>query len=222
MSKFQEQIKILEDGKLDLNKKVENLESQITELTKDKVKVERDRLQIKVEFFSVEVAELEKIISQKDVQIEKEKQFGERKSIEEKEKGKQEVLRQIIQTYNKPFDELIISSTISSVERDLSIVGNNIEVQQKLRNLQKYFVAEQVLSKKYNENKVKTTQTKLGSLDQTELVIHMTDILRKYELRRNYRFNFYDYPYLSEIVLEIMKQKQKDANTDVSYLLDKL
>ena len=39
---------------------------------------------------------------------------------------------------------------------------------------------------------------------------------------RNYRFNFIDYPYLSDIVLEIMKQKQKDANSDVSRFLEKL
>jgi hypothetical protein len=39
---------------------------------------------------------------------------------------------------------------------------------------------------------------------------------------RNYRFNFEDYPYLSGTVLEIMKLKQKDANTDIKYLLDRL
>jgi len=39
---------------------------------------------------------------------------------------------------------------------------------------------------------------------------------------RNYRFNFEDYPYLSSVVLEIMKLKQKDANTDIKYLLDRL
>jgi len=39
---------------------------------------------------------------------------------------------------------------------------------------------------------------------------------------RNYRFNFVDYPYLSNIVLEIMKLKQKDANADISDLLLKL
>ena len=39
---------------------------------------------------------------------------------------------------------------------------------------------------------------------------------------RNYRFNFIDYPYLSEIVLEIIKLKQKDANTDIAILKEKL
>lgn len=39
---------------------------------------------------------------------------------------------------------------------------------------------------------------------------------------RNYRFNFIDYPYLSNIVLDIMKLKQKNANADISDLLLKL
>ncbi len=39
---------------------------------------------------------------------------------------------------------------------------------------------------------------------------------------RNYRFNFIDYPYLSNIVLDIMKLKQKNANADISDLLSKL
>ena len=39
---------------------------------------------------------------------------------------------------------------------------------------------------------------------------------------RNYRFNFIDYPYLSEVVLEIIKLKQKDANTDIAILKEKL
>ena len=37
-----------------------------------------------------------------------------------------------------------------------------------------------------------------------------------------YHFNFTDYPYLSELVLETMKRKQKDANSDISDLVEKL
>lgn len=39
---------------------------------------------------------------------------------------------------------------------------------------------------------------------------------------RNYRFDFKQYPYLSNIVLELMNSKQRNANTDISHLLDKL
>lgn len=38
----------------------------------------------------------------------------------------------------------------------------------------------------------------------------------------NYRFNYTDFPYLADIILDIMKLKQKDANTDISSLSSKL
>ena len=39
---------------------------------------------------------------------------------------------------------------------------------------------------------------------------------------RNYHYNESDYPYLTNIVLEIIKKKQKDADTDITTFLDKL
>ena len=38
----------------------------------------------------------------------------------------------------------------------------------------------------------------------------------------NYEFNFLDYPYLSDIILEIIKRKQPNADADISNLLNKL
>jgi hypothetical protein len=263
MSKLQEQIKILENDTIDLKIKVKVLESRVSNLDQNLVKVERDNLNKKVDSLSAEVKELEIIISQKEDKIDQEKQLCEQRSMKEKEKGKQEALNLIIQTYHKTFDELVISSTLKSVERDSSIVGDNIEVGQKLLSLQKYFFAEQILSEKYDEQKVITAQTQISGLDQTELVKNLNGKLLKYKLCndglkttidsillidkqfignddytremklqkilsrlawyfRNYRFNFTDYPYLSEIVLEIIKLKQKDADTNISFLLNKL
>jgi hypothetical protein len=39
---------------------------------------------------------------------------------------------------------------------------------------------------------------------------------------RNYKFNFLDYPYLTDIILEVQKLKQKDSNADIKALKDKL
>ena len=263
MSEFQEQIKTLQRSELNLNNNIVLLEVQITELNEDNVIVERNRLQTKVDSLSAKVTELKKIISLKEEQIEEERQFGVRKSREEKENGKQEVFNQIILFYNKPFDKLIEFSTISSVKRDLLLVRNNNEAQLKLQNLQNYFLAKQVLSEKYNENNINSALAQISSLDTTEFVKNLTDLLSNYKLcnsvlkttiddilvidkqmiandeysqekklqkilpkltwyLRNYRVNFSDYPYLSEIVLEIMIQKQKDANTNISNFLDEL
>jgi len=261
--KLQEQVNFLRNDSIESNAKVKNLESSIADLNKNKVKIERDNLQTTVDSLSATVADNEKIISQKNEQIAQEKNLCEQKSMQDKEKGKQEALNPIIQAYNKPFDELIISSTKQTVERDLLIVGSNIDLQKKLLDLQKYFSAEQGLREQYNEQKVVTAKNELTSIEQTELVLNLTDKLSYYKLCsdglkttiekileidkqfvandeytqetklndvlnelawyfRNYRFNFTDNPYLTEIVLEIIKLKQKDANTDIANLKDKL
>jgi len=262
-TKLNEQVKALEIERSDLNKKIKTLESSVADLNKNKIKVERDNLQAKFDSLTIKVKELENLISTKDKQITQEKVFGKEKAIQEKEKGKQEVLNQIIQTYNKPFDELIKNSTLKTVERDMSIVGNKTEVKQTLLSLQLYFNSELVLSEKYSEQKAENAINQLKTIEQTELVLKLTDKLSKYKLCndglkttidkileidkkfvandeytqktklndvlaeiawyfRNYRFNFIDYPYLSEIVLEIIKLKQKDANTDIANLKEKL
>lgn len=262
-SKSQEKIKSLENDKIALNKKVETLEVSVAKLNKNKITAERDILQSKVDSLNTKSVEWLKIIDEKNVQIANDIDTTALKLIKEKEKGKQEALNQIIQTYNKHLDELIINTALKSVERDMSIVGDKTVVQQKLLSLQKYFNSEQVLSDKLSEQKVKSTITQLKSIEQTELVLKLIDKLSKYELCndglkstidkileidknfvandeytqktklndvlaeiawyfRNYRFNFIDYPYLSEIVLEIIKLKQKDANTDIYNLKEKL
>lgn len=263
IAKLNEQLKALEFEKSELNKKIKTLESTVAELNKNKIKVERDNLQAKCDSLITKVKELENLISVKDKQIAQEKELGQQKSIQEKEKGKSEILNLIIQTYNKPLDELIINTNIKSVERDMSIVGDKTVVQQKLLSLQKYYNSEQVLNEKYSEQRVENALTQLKSIEQTELVLKLIDKLSKYKLCndglkttidkileidkkfvandeytqktklndvlaeiawyfRNYRFNFIDYPYLSEVVLEIIKLKQNDANTDIAILKEKL
>ena len=263
IAKLNEQLKALENEKSELNKKIKTLESTVAELNKNKIKIERDNLQAKCDSLILKVKELENLISAKDKQIAQEKELGQQKSIQEKENGKSEILNLIIQTYNKPLDELIINTNIKSVERDMSIVGDKSIVQQKLLSLQQYFNSEQVLNEKYSEQRVENALTQLKSIEQTELVLKLIDKLSKYKLCndglkstidkileidkkfvandeytqktklndvlaeiawyfRNYRFNLIDYPYLSEIVLEIIKLKQKDANTDIATFKEKL
>ena len=241
IAKLNEQLRVIEIEKSELNKTIKTLESTVGELNKNKIKVERDNLKRKCDSLIIKVKELENLINAKDKQIAQELELGQQKSIEEKEKGKGEILNLIIQTYNKPLDELIINTNIKSVDRDMSIVGDKTVVYQKLVSLQKYYNSELVLNEKYNEQRVENALTQLKSIEQTELVIKLIDKLSKYKLCseglkttiddvlaeiawyfRNYRFNFIDYPYLSEVVLEIIKLKQKDANTDIAILKEKL
>lgn len=68
------------------------------------------------------------------------------------------------------------------------------------------------IDKKKSANNIDNIQ----KLKLQEILAELADYFR------NYHFNFTDYPYLSEIVLEIMKQKQKNADFDISSFLNKL
>jgi hypothetical protein len=73
---------------------------------------------------------------------------------------------------------------------------------------------------------------KIISIDKREVVASMEDEIQKQKFNKilseislyifNYDFNFVDYPYLSDIVLEIMKRKQPNPDADITYLLAKL
>jgi hypothetical protein len=249
-------VRALESEKSNLNLKLKTLESST-------IKVERDNLKAKFDSLTLTLKELKTVVSNKEKQVILEKERGEKKSIEEKERGKQEVINKIIQTYSKPFDELIKNSTLKTVEREIVIIGDKTEVQQRLLDLQKYFKSELALSVKCNEQNIKDAQDQLTNIEQTVLVLKLTDRLNNYKLSndglkttideilkydketlatdvysrnekfseisgklagyyRNYRFNFTDYPYLTEVVQEIMKRKQKDVNADITDQKNKL
>lgn len=79
---------------------------------------------------------------------------------------------------------------------------------------------------------LKETLERIIALDKREMVSGMSSEIRKKKLDKilaefssyifNYEFNFSDYPYLSGIILEIIKRKQPNPDADISDLLKKL
>lgn len=79
---------------------------------------------------------------------------------------------------------------------------------------------------------LKGTIEKIMVLDNTEAVSGMSKEIQKKKFDKilaevssyifNYDFNFSDYPYLSDIFLELIKRKQPNADADISDLLKKL
>ena len=264
-SKLQGQIKVLEDDKIGLNKKIKDFEKDVADLNKNKVKVERDALQEQAGRSTAQIAELSQQLSEKDKQISTEKQKYEQKLREEKEKGKNEALANLLNIYkNKKFDDLIKTSTKLSVQRDMQLVGDNAEMRPVLSDLEKYFDAEELLTRKFDAAQIKNAQIQLNQINQkSELLDKLKENVEYYkdfndELKKtieklvnldkrkvadgdaeiqklkfqeilselsNYMYNYYDYgnyPYLSDIVLEIIKRKQPNADADISDLLKKL
>ncbi|MFO0467709.1 MAG: hypothetical protein ACK5ZX_00195 [Bacteroidota bacterium] len=78
----------------------------------------------------------------------------------------------------------------------------------------------------------KETVERIISLDKREVVSGMSNDIQKKKFDKilaelssyifNYDFNFSDYPYLADILLEIIKRKQPNADADIADLLKKL
>ena len=161
----------------DLLIKTDTLSRSITELKKtiseknSLIKVERDILLIKADSLSAKIIELERIISQREDQ-----------KVKEQESVGLEISGLIIQMCKMSFDESIKYYTLNSVEDDLSIFINNQEIQNKLQELKMYFTAEQVLSEKYDEEKVKIAQNQIANLEQTKLVKNLANRISDYKI----------------------------------------
>jgi hypothetical protein len=203
-------------------------------------------------------------------QLSDERQNGRRTAKEERERGKNEALESIVRNYqSRQFDDLIKSSTRESVQRDLRLAGDNPDVNKTLSDLDKYFSAQELLTKRYDEYGISNAQTqlkavnqhsellnslkdkvenysifstglketmnKIAELDQNESVSGLGEEIEKQKFNKilkilteissyifNYDFMLPDYPFLSDILLEIIKRKWPDADADISDLLQKL
>lgn len=281
IGKLKDQIKTLEkdlknidDASVGYKIQINKLENQINNLKKDKSVIEKDRLNSKLDSLSLEISKFQTKIDSTQKLILVEKQTNS-KQIEilresnynilmiEKEKSKNEIINLLIESYNNSFDELIKNNSYFSIKRDLRIIGVSTSIQNKLDQLLIYFESETILKSKYNSEKAAEAKAKLSKIEQSQLVIDLSDKIEKYRLKnegliksldkiiladsrnkvsepeehesklkdilteiasfyRNYKFKFLDYPYLTEIVLEVQKLKQKDSNADIKALREML
>lgn len=184
---------------------------------------------------------------------------------EENTKGKNEVKSKFINNYkDKKFDELIVSSSKNSVQRDILITEDN-DIKQTLNDLIIFFEAKEILEKRYNAVQLRSTQLQLNKLkQQSEIVLKLNDNIESYitlssgladclvkideidkketvgsdkDLKKmkykkilseistyifEYDFNFVDYPYLSDIISQLIKLKRTNPDADINDLIKKL
>lgn len=184
---------------------------------------------------------------------------------EENLKGKNEVKSKLINYYtSEKFDELIVSTSKNSIQRDILIIEDN-EVIRILNDLIMFFEAQAILNKKYNIEQLKSVQLQLNKLKQpSEQLARLTENIENYQGFNNdllecllkineidkketvgsdivlkklkYNkilselstyifdndFNFVEYPYLSDIILELIKRKKPNPDSDITDLIKKL
>lgn len=164
---------------------------------------------------------------------------------------------------SKDFDELIQSSTLNSIQRDATLLDENLEVTSILTDLEKYFEAKNAIGLKLDDillknslidiNKIERESTLLNKLrkdienypafaddlkssieriidlDSKETVIGMNSEIQKMKHAKimneiseyifGFDFQLVDYPYLSNIIFEVLKVKQPNPDADISFLL---
>ena len=149
----------------DLRNEVSSEKQKVSDLNKNKIKEERDNLQTKVDSLNTVISKQKQTIADQDKQITNEKTNAKITADNAKNDGKLEALASIVNSYkNRPFDDLIKSSTKESVARDMQLVGNNPEVKPVLNDLQIYFNARSLLSEKFDANQIKNAQTQLSQI----------------------------------------------------------
>lgn len=249
----------------DLRNEVSIEKQKVSDLNKNKIKEERDNLQMKVDSLNVVISKQNQTISDKVKQIANEKANAIITADNAKNEGRVEAFTSTVNFYkNRPFDELIKSSTKESIAREIQLLGNNLEIKLVLSDLQIYFNALELLSEKFDSIKIKNAQTQLNQIKhQSKLLEALKNDVEFYQdfntalkeainklvnldkfklaggdseiqklkfndivtILTDYIYNYYDYAkytYLSDIMLEIIKRKQPNADADIIDLLKKI
>lgn len=139
-------------------------------------------------------------------------------------------IKQMLTDVEKYFSAKELLDSRFDNQQLMSIEVQLEQIKQKSTNLDK--IKELVSSYKTLNNGLKETLERIKALDNAESVSKMSKDVQKIKFDKilaelssfifNYDFNVTDYPYLSDIFLEIFKRKQPNPDADISDLINKL
>ncbi len=180
----------LKKDSLDFKKQLEGLQAElekekqkVLDLNKTKMRAERDLLLQKMDSLNNLILNLENRLKVKNTEIVDLKASTEKRAIEEKHKGKDEVVAIIIDAYqNQQFDDLIRSTNDSIIARDRQFADNHPDVIEILNDLQIIFIAQELLDQKFDAIRVKNAQLQLSQINrQSDLLDELKKDLKYYE-----------------------------------------
>ncbi len=198
----------------DLRKEVSSEKQKVLDLNKNKIKEERDNLYMKVDSLTIVVLQLNKTIAEKDKQIANEKAIAKTNADNSRIEGKAEATESVVVFYKSlPFDSLILSSTKHSISRDLSLVSNKHEVLLVLKDLQTYFIVQELLSQKFDAGQIKKAQTQLSQIKrQSKLLDALKEDIEDYQ-----DFNFALKETISKLII-LDERKLADRDSEIQKL----
>lgn len=190
----------LKKGKDAYNELIKKYDDYVENSKKENLRIRNEELTKELVSISHEMTNKNNLIKENDKIIKKVEQekilYGE----DEKRKGKQEIYKQIVEKYDKPFDTLVNLLTFRIVELDTIILTGYIYNKQKFIDLLNYYEAKIVLAEKFNEQAVAKALAKLSSIKQESKEIE--GLIEKFKL---YKFKN------DELKVMIEKIKKIDA-----------
>jgi hypothetical protein len=176
------------DKKQLLIKKNLNLQDSLKMVKTDLAKLEgfrmdKNKTETQLRQKTDSISNLMNIISDRDKQIIVEKQNSEQKEKKEYEKGKNQILSVIVDRYkNKNFDELLKSSTKQSTQLDLQLAENSTEIKQIISDVEKYFIAKELLNTKLDAAQIRNAQNQLEQIKrESALLGKIKELLGNYQ-----------------------------------------
>ncbi|MBE0574158.1 hypothetical protein IH575_04620, partial [Candidatus Dojkabacteria bacterium] len=152
-----------------LSDTIKSLKSDLSSLETYKSQKKSTDAQLKTK--SDSISTLKNQLIDKDTQIATTKQQGDQKARAASERGKKEALESLVNSYKKPFDDLIRSSSNESVLRDIQLIGDYPEIIQVLTDLQIYFNAKQLLAMKFDLEHLKNATAQLNKVKQNSALL---------------------------------------------------
>ena len=166
----------------DLRRELMKLQEQQTRVDNYSTRHLKQALQEKID----SIVLLHDLVAAKDRDIYIMGQEQAAREIQQMEYGQHIAYAKIASTYkSSSFDELLLASSLEAADRDLSLIGNDIDARQVLLNLKKYFIAQNCLNQKYDSLKIQLATSELNNITITE----KSDLVNQLKSRiSNYRF----------------------------------
>jgi hypothetical protein len=156
------------------------LQQKIETLNDNRFKKDRDSLQRMVDSLSIKVSNLENTVKSKEKIIFENIEIANANANTRFNNGKQEIVNQLVMTYQIPFTDLIKLFNLNLIERDRSLILGNSQVQKKINDLEVFYKSEIILNEKYNEINIEHAIQNLNKLEQSEIVSNLINKLKMY------------------------------------------
>jgi DNA repair exonuclease SbcCD ATPase subunit len=175
--------KELKDRNRELEERVSELKDLNNNLKKNQEKLESDGERGKRESDNIKntVAELERVIA--DHKGQNERLLKEKEQVKRQSETYQQQVDGITAMYRdgKSFDDLAKSLTKQVAERDMRLFEENSKEKKVLTNLRVYFIAKELLESKYDANKIREAQDRLGKItESSELLEALVEDVGRY------------------------------------------